>query len=305
MRRRLARPAILLAASALLVWLFAPRGRSGAPAVRLPPPRQEAISEVHGAMRGSLALAAILVAASALLVLLFAPRGGSAALAVRLPPPPQTATIPRAVPLPMLKEASRWAPVVSPTLARQIPSPRSREIARISARTPEGTANILELIGTARLEPSGLWQRVRLAILPNGRTAWVPRAALGGSVELDTELVVDLVHVRATLFRNGAKVFSAPVGVGRRSSPTPRGEFYIRDVMTRYRSPTYGPVAFGTSARSAVLTDWPAGGYIGIHGTDRPGLIPGAISHGCIRMRNSDVTRLAKLMPVGTPVVIR
>jgi lipoprotein-anchoring transpeptidase ErfK/SrfK len=262
-------------------------------------------------MRGRLALPAILLAASAMLVLLFAPRGRSGAPAIGLAPsaglapPPRAATIPRAVPLPRLKGASWWAPVQSPALARQAPSPSSRVIARIGTRTPEGTVNILALVGTARLEPSGLWQRVRLAILPNGTTAWVPRSALGGSVELGTELVVDLVHFRATLFRNGAKVFSAPVGAGRRGSPTPTGRFYVRDVLTRYRSPSYGPIAFGTSARTAVLTDWPAGGYIGIHGTDRPRLVPGAISHGCIRMRNADLTRLAELLPVGTPVVIR
>lgn len=46
----------------------------------------------------------------------------------------------------------------------------------------------------------------------------------------------------------------------------------------------YGPLAFGISARSAVLTDWPAGGFVGIHGTDRPDLLPGRVSHGCIRM---------------------
>jgi hypothetical protein len=256
-------------------------------------------------MRGRLALPAILLAASALLVLLFAPRGRSGARAIGLAPPPQAATIPRAAPLARLKGTSWWAAVRRPALARQTPSVSSRVIARISTRTPEGTANILELIGTARPESTGLWQRVRLATLPNGTTAWVPRSALGGSVELDTELVVDLVHFRARLFRDGAMVFSAPVGVGRRSSPTPTGRFYVRDVLTSYRSLAYGPIAFGTSARTAVLTDWPAGGYIGIHGTDRPGLIPGAISHGCIRMRNSDVRRLAELMPVGTPVVIR
>jgi lipoprotein-anchoring transpeptidase ErfK/SrfK len=82
------------------------------------------------------------------------------------------------------------------------------------------------------------------------------------------------------------------------------GEFYVRDVVTRYRSPAYGPIAFGTSARSAVLTDWPAGGYVGIHGTDQPNLIPGTVSHGCIRMRNPDIVRLARLMPVGTPIII-
>jgi lipoprotein-anchoring transpeptidase ErfK/SrfK len=70
-------------------------------------------------------------------------------------------------------------------------------------------------------------------------------------------------------------------------------------------SPFYGPVAFGTSARSAVLTDWPDGGYIGIHGTNHPELIPGRISHGCIRLRNRDIIRLARRMPIGTPITIR
>jgi lipoprotein-anchoring transpeptidase ErfK/SrfK len=64
-------------------------------------------------------------------------------------------------------------------------------------------------------------------------------------------------------------------------------------------------VAFGTSAQSASVTDWPAGGYVGIHGTDRPDVLPGRVSHGCIRLRNADILRLAKAMPIGTPVVIR
>ena len=98
---------------------------------------------------------------------------------------------------------------------------------------------------------------------------------------------------------------SAPVGVGAPSTPTPPGRFYIRNRLTRYRSATYGPVAFGTSARSPGATDWPAGGFVGIHGTDRPELVPGRVSHGCIRMRNADILALARQMPVGTPVIIR
>ena len=64
-------------------------------------------------------------------------------------------------------------------------------------------------------------------------------------------------------------------------------------------------MAFGISARSAVLTDWPGGGYVGIHGTNQPGLIPGYISHGCIRMRNAAILALGRLMKVGSPVSIR
>ena len=75
--------------------------------------------------------------------------------------------------------------------------------------------------------------------------------------------------------------------------------------MSGFHNAAYGPVAFGTSARSPVLTDWPGGGFIGIHGTDAPRLIPGHISHGCIRLRNSAILHLARIMGVGTPLSVR
>jgi lipoprotein-anchoring transpeptidase ErfK/SrfK len=133
----------------------------------------------------------------------------------------------------------------------------------------------------------------------------VPRQALGGYGTVATHLVIDLESFKAILFRSGRRVFRADVGVGLPSWPTPKGDFYIRNKLTGYASPVYGPIAFGTSARSRVLTDWPAGGFVGIHGTNQPGLIPGRISHGCIRMRNGDIVRLSRLMPVGTPLTIR
>jgi lipoprotein-anchoring transpeptidase ErfK/SrfK len=142
-------------------------------------------------------------------------------------------------------------------------------------------------------------------VLPNGTSGWVPRAALGANGTVRTRLVVDLARRRATLLRDGRPTFSFPVGVGTPDAPTPRGEFVIRNRLTRYQSAFYGPVAFGTSARSATLTDWPGGGYVGIHGTDRPDLRPGAVSHGCIRLRNADILRLARELPVGTPLTIR
>jgi lipoprotein-anchoring transpeptidase ErfK/SrfK len=146
---------------------------------------------------------------------------------------------------------------------------------------------------------------VHLPILPNGTTGWVPRAALGGYGFVTTRLLVDLASFKAVLYRGRRTIFHALIGVGKSSSPTPRGRFYVRDKVLDFNNPFYGPVAFGTSARSDSVTDWPGGGFIGIHGTNEPGLIPGRISHGCIRMRNQDITRLARLMPVGTPVVIR
>ena len=134
--------------------------------------------------------------------------------------------------------------------------------------------------------------RVRLAILPNSATGWVPQDALGAFHPVRTRLVIDRRAFRAVLWRGGHVVFRARVGIGEPRWPTPRGEFYVREKLTDFGDPFYGPVAFGTSARSPILTDWPGGGVVGIHGTDRPELIPGRISHGCIRMRNADVRRL-------------
>jgi lipoprotein-anchoring transpeptidase ErfK/SrfK len=145
---------------------------------------------------------------------------------------------------------------------------------------------------------------VRLAVRPNGTTGWVPRSALGGYHTVRTHLHVDLHRLRATLHRDGRPVFRAPVAVGTVDWPTPTGNFYVRNRLTRYRSPAYGPVAFGTSALSPTATDWPAGGFVGIHGTDHPELVPGRVSHGCVRMRNKDIRALAARMPVGTPVTI-
>ena len=97
----------------------------------------------------------------------------------------------------------------------------------------------------------------------------------------------------------------APVGIGRARGDDADGELLHPQQADALREPHVRPVAFGTSARSADLTDWPAGGYIGIHGTDRPELLPGA--------------RVARLHPhaqrrhppagashaVGTPVTVR
>jgi lipoprotein-anchoring transpeptidase ErfK/SrfK len=117
--------------------------------------------------------------------------------------------------------------------------------------------------------------------------------------------VVDVRRLSLTLYRGDRRVFRAPAGVGTPGAPTPRGRFIVRNRFTDFDDPFYGPVAFGTSARSAVLTDWPGGGFVGIHGTDDPAAIPGRVSHGCIRLRNPDIRRLDRLMPVGTPITIR
>jgi L,D-transpeptidase-like protein len=202
------------------------------------------------------------------------------------------------------RHAARWAALRRPTIARTRPSTRARAAARVNARTPEGTTNLVLVLASRRDGHGRLWIRARLPAR-GARSAWLPRSALGTYGIVHTRLIVDRARLTLTLLRNGRAAFRAPVGIGRPGTPTPGGLFYVRDRVTRYASAFYGPIAFGTSAQSATLTDWPAGGFVGIHGTDRPDLVPGRVSHGCIRLRNADIVRLAKLMPVGTPLEIR
>ena len=201
-------------------------------------------------------------------------------------------------------ERSYWATVKRTVTARSRPNVTAPAITRLATGTPEGTTNVVLLL--QRVERRGrIWLNVRLPILPNNSVGWVPRDGLGGYQTVDTHLVVNRARLQATLLRRGRPVFKARIGIGQVRWPTPAGRFYVRNKLTGYQSPFYGPIAFGTSARSAVLTDWPAGGFVGIHGTNRPDLIPGRISHGCIRLRNADIVRLARLMPPGTPLTIR
>jgi lipoprotein-anchoring transpeptidase ErfK/SrfK len=198
-----------------------------------------------------------------------------------------------------------WAYVVERTVVRADASATAAPVGLLRTVTPEGETNLVIAYEQRRDEDERLWVRVPLSTLPNGQQGWVPREALGDFHKVRTHLVIDRARLRAYLLRDGRVVFRTGIGVGRPRWPTPTGEFYVRVRLEHFRDPMYGPVAFGTNARSPWLTDWPRGGVIGIHGTDTPQLLPGRISHGCIRMRNAAIRRLARLMPLGTPVSIR
>jgi lipoprotein-anchoring transpeptidase ErfK/SrfK len=254
---------------------------------------------------------ALLLAAAILAAVALLPRSSAFEAAApsergaRLPDAPKAAfAVGPPVGLERHRGEATWAAVRRDVKARARPARSSRAVGVLRARTPEATTNIVLPLARRRDTRGGLWIRVRLPALPNGITGWVPRTALGTYGTVRTRLRVDLARRRLTLLRDGRAVLRIPVGVGRPGAPTPRGRFVVRNRLTRFRSAFYGPIALGTSARSATLTDWPGGGYVGIHGTNRPELIPGAVSHGCIRLRNADIVRLARELPIGTPLTI-
>ncbi len=201
-------------------------------------------------------------------------------------------------------QAAHYAFLNRPTTVYATASGSGRVVGKLTLRTQDGTDELVGVL-SERVVKGRDWVRVQLPLRPTGSTGWVPRDALGEIRATDLWLKVDRRARRAKLIRAGKVIWTARVGIGMPGAPTPAGRFYIRDrIVPRNAGGIYGPVAFGTSARSRTLTDWPGGGFIGIHGTNEPGLIPGRISHGCVRVRNDAIRRLDKLLHVGTPVTI-
>jgi hypothetical protein len=196
-----------------------------------------------------------------------------------------------------------WAYSVERAPIRSAPTRRGQVIGSVHLSTEDGFPEDY-LVLAQRAYPDRTWFKIRIPGRPNGRTGWVPEQALGFLQVTHEHLVVDEHRLRLTLYSWGRKIFSAPVGIGKQSTPTPTGHFWIREKFRVTADPFYGPYAFGTADYS-TLSEWAHGGVVGIHGTNEPSLIPGAPSHGCVRMTDHDITDLWPLLKVGTPVTIR
>jgi lipoprotein-anchoring transpeptidase ErfK/SrfK len=170
-------------------------------------------------------------------------------------------------------------------------------------RNPDGN-------GTSRVVlvrgERGDWVRVYLPTRPNGRTGWV-RARAVRLLRNPYRLVVRLRAHRIVLWKGQRVVLQGGTVVGASATPTPVGMYYVVELL-RPPDPngSYGPYSFGISAHSNVLKRFAGGdGRVGIHGTNQPGLIGESVSHGCVRVRNDTIRRLARVLPLGTPVLIR
>lgn len=149
------------------------------------------------------------------------------------------------------------------------------------------------------------WLHVQLPLRPNRSSAWIRESEVRLAVT-DYRVMVDLHHRRLTAWRGAREIVRAPIGVGQAVSPTPAGRYYLVYLL-RPPQPNgvFGPYAFGLSAYSEVYTSFAGGdGEIGLHGTDEPSGLGHYVSHGCIRVSNRVITRLARTLPLGTPITI-
>ena len=149
------------------------------------------------------------------------------------------------------------------------------------------------------------WIRVLLPVRPNGTTGWVRSTDVSVS-QVAYKVQVQLGAHRITVLDNGTSIYAGPIADGAPSTPTPVGHYYVR-VLIKAENPhtVYGPYAYGLSSHSNALTSFEGGdGETGIHGNDDASVLGSSVTHGCIRIDNDEITRLAKILPLGTPVDI-
>lgn len=150
----------------------------------------------------------------------------------------------------------------------------------------------------------GDWLQVHVPARPNGSLAWIKRSDVNLRPLLN-RIVVEVAARRLTVFHGNQVLFQTTVAVGTDATPTPLGEFYLDIFWHPPPGGPYGVALLSVAGFSEVHESFGGGiGQIAIHGTNRPGLIGQAVSNGCIRMTNEDITQVEALTAVGTPVTI-
>ncbi len=148
--------------------------------------------------------------------------------------------------------------------------------------------------------PKGLWSKASAQQVPSNRLA-----------DAKTQVVVDLSDRRTYVYAGDEVIASYPIAIGKKGWETPTGSFQVIH-MRHYpiwRHPITGKV-FEAGTDSPLGDRWigfwsDGRNEIGFHGTPEIDLVGTAVSHGCLRMRNSDVRMLYEQVSLGTTVLVR
>lgn len=156
---------------------------------------------------------------------------------------------------------------------------------------------------TAGQEPG--WYRVLLPSPPNGSEGWVRASDVTAKTTL-YRLEIETKSHRLNVYRGSQQLINTKIAVGTKDTPTPGGEYYLTELIkTTSPAGPYGPYAYGLSGQSTTLKTFQGREpTLGLHGTNQPALLGHDVSHGCIRVSNAVITRLAGLLPLGAPVYI-
>ena len=196
--------------------------------------------------------------------------------------------------------------ITSPVRARPGGGKLLGKLAAIRPLTSQQTS--VPVSGHARDSKGNEWLRVPMPGRPLGRSGWIP-AANGTIVRSHWRIVIDRKKRVATLYRDKLVKRRFEVVVGKTTTPTPKGHFFLEEKVRQASSSVLGPWALATSAFSTVLQEFGGSpGQVALHGRAGELLndpLGTAASHGCIRFENRVIRELAALLPNGTPIDIR
>jgi lipoprotein-anchoring transpeptidase ErfK/SrfK len=186
------------------------------------------------------------------------------------------------------------------------PGPDTRRLTELSDGRPiTGERTVLPVVGHAT-GPRGLrWLEVLLPGRPNSHTGWIQQRATTESFTR-WQLTVSLSARTVTVFYAGRAVRTFSAVVGKPTTPTPTGNFFVEENVTMAATAPGAPYALALSARSNVLAQFEGGpGQTALHGIANIGGIPGTdVSHGCVRLTTADITWLHARITPGVPVTI-
>jgi len=197
------------------------------------------------------------------------------------------------------------ASAVSPSVTAHVePDESSAVVEQFANPTPVGSPLVFRAVDGGAAD--GEWIQVHLPVQPNGATGWVRRADVALSNN-PFRIEVDRATYSLRVFNQNSLWLETEVAIGNGDTPTPVGDFYLLELLAPPDpGGPYGPFAFGLSGFSEVLDSF--GGadtaIIGLHGTNDPSSLGTDVSHGCIRIENSVIEKLAVSVPLGTPVAI-
>jgi len=204
------------------------------------------------------------------------------------------------------RPSQELALLLGPHEAMSAPDEHSTALRLVSARRPlTAERTTLPVLGH-RTDGGGVkWLRVLLPGRPNGLTGWIH--SRGTAFRLTSwHVVVDTGDRRVTVYHSGSKVRTFRAVVGKPSTPTPRGSFFVEEAVELRPGDPGAPFALALSARSDVLQEFDGGpGQIALHGLANVGGVLGsAASHGCVRLDNDAMRWLVARIGPGVPVTI-
>lgn len=174
-----------------------------------------------------------------------------------------------------------------------------RRLAKVAANTAI-TASLTRIGATAAEQPLVALTCVPIAPTVTGKN-------------LGRAILVDLSKRQLWVYQNRFTIATWRTAIGMRSFPTPQGAYKIirKSPAPSWSNPgsdwaadmpSYIPP--GPSNPLGVRALYLNAPGIRIHGTNKLSSIGTAASHGCVRMRNTDIKKLYPMIPVGTRVFI-